>query len=128
MSENVCHLRLVNGDEILADIIHTDEDYMVVDKPLYVNEQMNSEGKSVVVLTKYIPFAASEICQFKQSHVLTTTPLHPSMVKYYYNSLYFTSNHENKMLFEIEKANVLMEQVMFDHQSSNTHKGSTSVN
>lgn len=128
MSDSIHHLRLVNGDEIIADVVAINEQHIVVNNPMYVNEQVNSDGKAVVVLTKYIPFCSTDYCEFRRDHILTTVPLNTSMSKYYYNSLFFTESHENKMIYEIEKANALMEQIIFDKTSSATHQGNQSVN
>ena len=114
MTENIQHLRLINGEEIIGDILNVTESSVVIDNPLIVDEQSDQYGNHALVLTKYIPFAKNKVCEILREHVITMTELHSEMVKYYYLSLKLNVKKEVNMINEIARVNYTMEQMMFD--------------
>ena len=59
MTENIQHIRLINGEELIGDVVDYYDNKILVSQPLLVNERMSQTGKSAIVLTKYIPFSSS---------------------------------------------------------------------
>lgn len=111
MTQNIQHLRLINGEEIVGDIIAETETTIVMDNPLQVEER-REEGGSSLVLTKYIPFSKTQICELAKSHIITFNELHPELIRYYYNSLKFNHSSEMKMIDEIYRVNLVMEEML----------------
>lgn len=111
MTQNIQHMRLINGEEIVADILTETEYSVVVDNPMMVEERKDENGSSLI-LTKYIPFSKNKVCELNKSHIITFNQLHPELIRYYYNSLKFNDKSEMKMVEEITRVNHLMEQIM----------------
>ena len=131
------HIRLINGDEIIGDVISVSEKTITIDNPLHVEERVNDMGYASIVLTKYIPFSQYKVCELQKQHVITTTELDPAIQKYYYLSLKINKNIEKNMIDDINQVNIKMEQALNNaylyekDEYSNTHiihKGSSSIN
>lgn len=111
MPDNIQHLRLVNGEELVVTIISETKTDMTVDNPMLIQERRDELGSSLV-LTNYVPFTSKKVCKLKKSHIITLCALHPELVKYYHNSSKISEQYEVKMIEEISKANILMEQLL----------------
>jgi hypothetical protein len=118
MSENIQHIRLINGEEIIGDIIDYYDNKLLISCPLVVSEKMTPGGKSAIVLTKYMPFATTNICEISTNHIITTTDLHEEMIRYYHHSLRFSFVHEENMIKEIQSVNIMMEASLMDSYSN----------
>jgi len=120
MPENIQHMRLINGEEIVADIISETKWTVTVDMPLMIEERKDENGASALIMTKYIPFAVDSKCELSKEHIITFSQLHPELIKYYKNSIVFNGRSEQKIVDEIGRVNLLMEEIMmeqeFDHQ------------
>lgn len=117
---NIQHLRLINGEEIVADIISETEWTVTVDTPLMIEERRDESGASALIMTKYIPFSTTNRCELSKDHIITYSALHPELIKYYHNSIVFNGKSTAKIVAEIQRVNALMEEIMmeeeFDHQ------------
>lgn len=111
MTDNIQHLRLINGEEIVGNIIGETEYSILLDNPLIVEEKSDEFG-STLLLTKYIPFSKTKICELSKSHIITFNELHPELIRYYHNSLKFNRDTELRMVDEIARVNEVMEQVL----------------
>ena len=118
MTENIQHIRLINGEELIGDVVDYYDNKILVSQPLLVNERMSQSGKSAIVLTKYIPFSSSSVCEIQNNHVITITDIHEEMVKYYHHSLRFSYVHEENMIKDIQSVNVMMEASLMDMHAS----------
>lgn len=106
------HLRLINGDEIIGnvpDIIDPTGDVQITN-PLMVQERQTERGTVAIVLLRYIPFANNKTITLQKNHIIATTTLHPSIEKYYINSLDYSEEFEREMIESIDHANRAMEQ------------------
>jgi hypothetical protein len=70
MTENVQHIRLVNGEELVGDIIGIAEDSIIVDTPMVIDERVTQYGSSII-LTEYSPFSMSSVCHIDSKHIIT---------------------------------------------------------
>jgi len=111
---NVQHMRLINGEEIVADIISETEWSVTVDTPLMIEERKDESGASALIMTKYIPFSIDNRCELSKDHIITFSNLHPELIKYYHNSILFNGKSESKIVAEICRVNVLMEEIMME--------------
>lgn len=114
--DNIQHLRLVNGEEIVADIIGETEVSIILNNPLIVEEKIDELG-STLLLSKYIPFSKTKIMELSKTHIITYNELHPELIRYYYNSLKFNKDSEIRMIDEISRVNDLMEQLVNSKES-----------
>ena len=114
MTENIQHIRLINGEELIGDIIDYYDNKILVSQPLLVNERLSPSGKSAIVLTKYVPFSTSNVCEILNNHIITVTDIHEEMVKYYHYSLRFAYVHEENMIKDIKTVNTMMEASLMD--------------
>lgn len=133
MTENIQHIRLINGEEIVADIISETEWTITVDTPLMIEERRDESGASALIMTKYIPFSTDNRCELSKEHIITFSQLHPELIKYYKNSIVFNGKSTAKIVAEIGRVNALMEEIMmeeeFDHsglEEEHIIKGTTS--
>jgi len=125
---NVKHIRLVNGNELIGEVLFEDEDFVLIDGPLLVNE-MESDLGSALMLNPYIPYSQNTCCQIKTDHIVTVTDLHPVMIKHYTLSLKATNRLNQKILDEIDRVNQTMEALMMEESIDPTRisKGTDSV-
>jgi hypothetical protein len=134
MTENIQHIRLINGDEIIGDIINETEYTMVVDCPMIVEERTDKAGSTGIVLNKFVPFAKQNVCVFLKSHIICSSDLNDVVKRYYYNSLLFSNKLTDRMIRDLEFVNTLMEtQYNPDDQQpassgSNFVKGTDTIN
>ena len=84
---SVRHIRLINGDELIADFISSfkegTKEKIRLKNALVV--QKNDIGD--VILVSYNPFSSNDSVEFDSSHVLNITDVHKEVERYYSNSL-----------------------------------------
>ena len=133
MTENIQHIRLINGDEIIGDIINETDSTVIVDSPMIVEERTDKNGSTGIVLNKFIPFAKENLCVFLKSHIICSSDLNDVVKRYYYNSLMFSDKMTSRLIKDLEFVNTLME-TQFDDQrmqnsiEKNFVKGTDSIN
>jgi hypothetical protein len=122
---NIKHIRLINGEEIIGNVISNTKTKIVVSEPLLVDQ--NDE---YVILTSYLPFSNPNQCDILKSHIITQSYLHPEMIRYYYYSLKFVNKKDMVMLQEIHKVNSMMQASLLSElvDSGRLVKGSTVIN
>jgi hypothetical protein len=77
-------VKLVNGTEIIGDVIQDTEKELVVNNALQVNYRIRQDsGFPMVSLHKYIPFAGEDNITFSKMQVLNRVKPLPGMIKYY---------------------------------------------
>lgn len=133
MTDNIQHLRLVNGEEIIGDILFSDDYQVLVDSPLVIDEKVTDQG-SAIVLSQYIPYALNSVCNIPKRHIIVMNELNPEIKRYYYNSLKFAIKATEKTIKEIDKINQLMEAAIEEDEllesldQSRLVKGSSTIN
>ena len=126
MTQNIQHIRLINGDELIGDVLDVYLDKILISCPLIVTERMSSTGKPATILTKYLPFSSNEICEIALSHTITMTDIHEEMKKFYFHSLRISHEYEEQMLSQVKEANIRMEASMMDDVAINNGTSSSS--
>ncbi len=133
MTDNIQHLRLTNGEELVGDILFSDDYQVLIDNPLVLEERDTGSG-SALVLSQYIPYSTSTVCNISKKHIITQTELHEELVRYYYYSLKFAYRSTEKSLREIKRVNDLMQAVVEEDEllesidQTKLVKGSNSIN
>lgn len=112
MVGKVQHLRLVNGDEIIGNVLRKDKKGVLVDHPLIVVQRDDDDGK-MVALMRYMPYSENTCCEFVPTHIIAFADLHPEIVKYYDLSLKINKNSQKATLEYIRHANQMMEQSLY---------------
>jgi hypothetical protein len=126
MSHNIQHIRLINGDEIIGDVLDIYLDKVLISCPLIVTERMSTTGKPATVLTKYLPFSSNEVCEISLSHIIVIADIHEEMMKFYFHSLRISNEYEEQMLSQVKEANIRMEASMMDDVAINNGTSSSS--
>lgn len=81
-------IKLVNGTEIIGEVILNDEKAVVLKDPLQINYRYKNDfSPPIISLQRYSPFAQPEEIHFKQEHIINVTPPVNNMIKYYNVSL-----------------------------------------
>lgn len=111
------HVRLINGEEIVGVVVNISSKHVTVQNPLMIEEKKDEAG-SVLILTKYIPFSKEQTCNLQMNHIITLTNLHPELERYYNNSLRLNVRTEDRIVQEIRRVNILMEEVMEEQEVS----------
>jgi hypothetical protein len=105
----VFHLRLLNGDEILCQVIRKDKAFITVQDALVVDEVKDNEtGRSSIFLSKYT-LTGDDKVKLRVDHVVTMTNVAPEIEDYYKNSVEYSKNYiEPTKLTEIAKVSSML--------------------
>lgn len=112
---SICILKLLNGEEIVGQLVTETPDKILLDRPLMVETSMNPiDGTTSVILSSYIPFAKiDQPCTFYRQHVVQCLPVKAEVERYYTNSLIYHNKHiETNIEKVLESTNKVMEQVI----------------
>lgn len=126
MTQNIQHIRLINGDEIIGDILDVYENTILISCPLIVSEKRTSTGSTSTILTRYLPFSSNDICEISKTHIITITDIHEEMIKFYYHSLRISYEYEEQMIAQVKDANIRMEASMMDDVAISNKTSSSS--
>jgi len=87
-------IKLVNGIEVIGDIISDESNIIIMKNPLQINYRYKNEfSPPVISLTRYSSFAETRDVLFKKENVMNTfTPI-VNMIKYYNTSLKNIEQH-----------------------------------
>lgn len=134
----VFHIRLINGDEILTEIVNEDTTAGIICLHPYVIEELKSEtGHSTIILSKYLLTPDTEnALLLKRDHIVTKTSVHDEIIKYYENSKIYNKQIEEQKIAEIKRVNDVLvginnqiqEKVIIKNVEKNrVHAGSNTV-
>jgi hypothetical protein len=129
MTQNIQHIRLINGEEIIGDILDVYIDKVLISSPLLVTARTNSSGKEATILTRYLPFTTNDVCEISLNHIITMTDIHEEMKRFYYHSLRVANEYEERMISNVKQANMDMESALMDAvaYTNGTSEGSNSL-
>lgn len=96
---SVSIVKLVNGTEIVGDVLANDEQVVIVNDPLQINyrQKANSTLPSIS-LHRFNPFSNSTCMCFNNRDVLSVDSPLPGMVKYYDVSMKVIREEVDKMI------------------------------
>lgn len=107
--KTVKHLRLVNNEEVIAEVTKETKESLVLRNPYMVIELPET-----VSLAKYVPFSAEQVVEIKKVHIITITELHEEMVRYYDNTIQIGKNAAEKAMAGLKNINDVMEDYIYD--------------
>lgn len=113
----IVHVRLINGDEFIAELWKETKTKLQIRRPLTVSEQQDAEtGSATIVLSRYLLDNGQMPIDIQKIHVLTKTPIMAELETYYLNSLQFNEFFIEKNVMEnIKRTNSQMGMVLFNH-------------
>ena len=79
--EEVLYIKLVTGEEIVAEVISNDE-YMTINNPLQIHVQNTNRGAGVS-FTKWIPHVAVDSFKIRWSHVIVLSHIDDELREFY---------------------------------------------
>jgi hypothetical protein len=107
----IVHLKLINGDDIIAKQIADNEREMTIINPLVIDEREDEyAGKSMILLTKYVH---AEQITINKMHIIIIADLPQSFVDFYntsveYNKKFIEPNVEE----QVNKAVDMMQNII----------------
>jgi len=122
-NNSVCLLKMINGDELIAQYKTDIDDNIVVSEPLVV-EETNYGGSATIVLTTYLPFSKTDTVSFKKMHVITITGVTDAVSRFYFNSLI---SSKSQIIDKIDKQLNFINATL-ESQKANEHLLSTNTN
>lgn len=129
MTDNICVIKLLQGIELIGDVVVDTKVKILLDCPMLITEKMNMEtGYKVTMFDRFIIFSDDNFFHIKKNQILYMLPVNEEVKKYYYHSLKYGENTKNKILGDISSINYNMEQYMLEEsfgvsdyvESSNT--------
>jgi hypothetical protein len=116
----IVHVRLINGDEFIAELWKETKTKLQIRRPLTVSEQQDQEtGNASIVLSRYLLDNGQDVIDIQKVHVITKTGIIPELETYYINSLQFNEFFiEKNVLENIKKTNSQMGMVLFNHHKA----------
>lgn len=108
------HLKLINGDDIIA-YLHNENDFdYILRSPLVLDEKEDEySGRSVIMLAKYVHIPGDDLLSLKKSHVILMSDLPDEFVNFYDISLEYNKKIiEPSVLKQIDKAANAMRDIL----------------
>ena len=121
---NIVHLRLINGDELIAEIEKTTKNELFLLKPMIVSEITDvTSSQSTIILSKYILFDNDVAISISKNHVITNTSVLKEIESYYRNSIEYNSKFVDPLVEnELVKVNqALMSRLQDDAPTFDNH-------
>lgn len=111
---DIRHIRLLNGDELLAKFIGETEIELNLEDPMTITDSTDeANGLGTLALTKYVPYNDSKALVLKKYHVLTNTSVTPEFERYYNTSIAYNDKYVNPgVLREVGRVSRAMENIL----------------
>lgn len=108
MSQNILYLKLVTGENIIADVDKNDEEFLIIYQPLELHVKNTYQGASVH-LSKWIPFTVEEEFVLPNKHVLLAAPPSKDILDYYLEGLETLRKNKEREDDEMEQLLAMVE-------------------
>ncbi len=108
VQKEIIHIRLVNGEELIAEIADRSTDEVFIKNPYVIIETATQ-----ITLQKYVPFQDEQVMAVKNIHIIMTTQLHPELIRYYENSKYLASRITASALEGLARVNDQLEEYIY---------------
>ena len=104
------HLRLINGDELVAEVTDEDDNKITTRNPMIVDVITDEHGSTNTVLQTYLKFQESGICVIDKRHVIVAVPVPDEVCTYYEYSKKLATNYDERFREKIVYANKQMKE------------------
>ncbi len=114
-TSEIRHIRLVNGEELIAEYVDEDEEktQTILFQPMVAKEHHSSQSDSTVILSNYIPFSEDQFMSIKNSHIISTCPVKAEFKEFYIHSLKYNNMIvEPAMLSKVVHTNAIMSEML----------------
>lgn len=109
----IVHLKLVNGDDLLAGFISETSNTYIINHPLVVDERETVSGAHSIVLSKYVQLTGNDDIEIKKEHVIFCTTVEHEFEKFYTVSRSYNAKYIDKQIAtQVEKVSNAMEDVL----------------
>jgi hypothetical protein len=126
-TSRVRHVRLINGEEIVARLGEETENEWIFVDPYVIEDVVMEDGSEVITLARYIPHTEDQV-SISKDKVMTITPVIDAFEKYYEVSrVYSKTFFEDNATKEIEKVTRMMENIMDSHSGKNVRRANGEV-
>ena len=105
------HMRLINGDEIIACVHKVTADEIHITHPLKVEKVDTEEGKATLFV-RYMNYTKDKEVSLNKTHVVASGEVHEEMMKYYFLSLKSESKSLDTSLSALKDANKHLEDLL----------------
>ena len=104
-------IKLINGDEVIGDIVEEQENTITVSNPLQIETVFNENtGTDHLMMSMYMPLGKiQEPLKYNKWHILQMVPARDQVIRYYYNSLEYNSKLSESIENTINHTNNTME-------------------
>jgi hypothetical protein len=87
MSAEIYNIKLLSGQELVAEYVFRQDDKVVFKYPLYIITQVVGEAQPVISLARYCPFSEISEIALNKSAIAVMTKVRDSMKDFYYANL-----------------------------------------
>jgi hypothetical protein len=105
MSAEIYNIKLLSGQELVAELVLRQDDKVVLKYPLYIITQVVGEAQPVISLARYCPFSEISEIVLNKSAIAVMTKARDSMKDFYYANLeYIMKFLEEKLDDKLDRA------------------------
>ncbi len=125
--ENICFIKLINGDDIIATVDLEDEEDILIYRPLKIYHFRQPGLPQGMQLGEWLPFSEEEMVPIKRKHVIHMHgDLDWRVAKHYHQVLsYFNDDHdideEERESIKEEAKQLLIDQIMISANNATVH-------
>ena len=103
---DIQHIRLSDGNEIIAYINSIDGAMIVMERPMILNLAMQANGNDTYFFTKFMPFAKSSLVKLNSRNVVSATEVRNDIKERYIHAALKSDEkvEQTKTDAEMEKA------------------------
>lgn len=129
MTENLQHFRLINGDEVLGDLINNSSSYYYINDPMVIDDWYDqSGGQGGIILNRFCTFSDDNFVAINQNHVVSMVPVSDNVKEYYYQSVKLSTRASSRLFEQLSDAAETIKVSMEPKKPMPfIHKGSTST-
>ena len=113
MKKSVCHVQLVNGDDIFG-VVEKKIDKIRIYNPMQAAESIDEDGMSSLSLVSYLPFSKERWCDIDTTKVITSTETDATFTNFYYLSGYFANKMDEIRNISIDESSDRMAHAIMD--------------
>jgi hypothetical protein len=126
-------IKLVNGETLIAEVTHEDEEHLSVIDPISVNMQLRN-NTPVLISTIWMPLTkAVNIFHIRQQNVILISPVDEDMQIYYnkcIDTIHETSTEKNSFLLDRKEDQMTereIEEALFNLHEMSGYSANTSL-
>lgn len=126
-------IKLVNGETLIAEVTHEDEEHLSVIDPISVNMQLRN-NTPVLISTIWMPLTkAVNIFHIRQQNVILISPVDEDMQIYYnkcIDTIHETTTEKNSFLLDRKEDQMTereLEEALFNLQQMSGYSANTSL-